>query len=252
MDYWRYHNPVNVIFGCGSRKYLIDKFRNLKILVVTTSRGRSFIENDSVLCPILKNVKWIDSIKSNPSLNEIQKEIDKISSNNIEAIIAFGGGSCIDSAKVISAALSSELDPKELFQIIKDPNKYLIRSPIPICAIPTTSGTGSEVTPFATIWDVINKKKLSLQHNFLYPKYAIVDPELTYDLPYEITSSSGLDSLNQALESIWNLNKTPFSIFIASKSIKKSLKALKLLHKDLKNIAARKLISKPVFLRELL
>ena len=156
MDYWRYHNPVNIIFGCGSRKYLIDKFRNLKILVVTTSRGRSFIENDSILYPILKNVKWIDSIKSNPSLKKIQKEIDKISSNNIEAIIAFGGGSCIDSAKAISAALSSELDP--IIQIIKDPNKHLIKSPIPICAIPTTSGTGSEVTPFATIWDVINKK----------------------------------------------------------------------------------------------
>mgnify|MGYP001219686630 FL=1 len=243
METWNYQNPVKIIFGCGSRKLLKDTVKNSKILIVSSKRGRQFIEKDPFLIPISKNSKWIDSISSNPSLDHIQKEFDKNDYKDIEIIIAFGGGSSIDAAKAIAAGISINSKNIMLYDLIKNPNEFLKKPTLPIIAIPTTSGTGSEVTSFATIWDQKNKKKLSLQHDTIYPQLAIVDPELTYDLPYKITISSGLDALNQALESIWNKNKSPISSLTASKAIKKALKALPFLEKNIKNIEARKLIS---------
>ena len=243
MENWNYHNPVRIIFGCGSRESLKDIVKNLKILIISSKRGRKFLEDDPSLYPILKNSKWIDSISSNPSLESIQKELDKNDYKDIEMIIAFGGGSSIDAAKTIAAGISINSKTNKLYDLIKNPKKFLNKTIVPIIAIPTTSGTGSEVTPFATLWDLNNKKKLSLHHNKIYPETAIVDPELTYDLPYGITISSGLDALNQALESIWNKNKSPISVLTASKSIQKVFNALPYLNKDLKNIEARKLMS---------
>ena len=204
MEIWNYQNPVNISFGCGSRKLLIEGVKNLKKLIVTTKRGRHFIENDPLIFQIIENAEWIDSVKSNPSLEDIQKIIDTNDYQDIDIIVAFGGGSSIDTAKAIAAGLSIDPRSSEIYDLIKNPNKLINNSILPIIAIPTTSGTGSEVTPFATLWDFKNSKKLSLNHFKLYPKSAIVDPELTYNLPYNETISTGLDALNQALESLWN------------------------------------------------
>ena len=211
MNTWSYQNPVKIIFGCGCRKYLITK--DSKVLIICSKRGRKFIENDPLLSPITKSSEWIDSITPKPSLDYIQKEIDSTSSKKIDIIIAFGGGSSMDSAKAIAAGISinNKRDMK-IYDLIKNTNHFSNKTIIPIIAIPTTSGTGSEVTPFATLWDIQNKKKLSLHHQKLFPKTAVVDPELTYDLPYEVTVSSGLDALNQALESIWNKINLPYLI----------------------------------------
>ena len=244
MENWEFFKQVNIIYGCGSRIFLIDKIKNYtKVLIVTTKRGRKFIENDFFLSQIIKNVEWIDSITPNPSLKGIQEKVDKLSIKGIKAVIAFGGGSCIDSAKVISATFNRNDGSRNIIELINNPQRYLTKYSLPIFAIPTTSGTGSEVTPYATLWDTLKKKKISLQHRILYPKFAIVDPELTYNLPSEITFSSGLDCLNQAFESIWNRNRNSLSIKTASKSIKNALIALPRLNKDLQDIEARKLIS---------
>ena len=243
MQSWEFNNPVKIIYGCGSRKFLIDSIQELNVLIITTKRGRNFLESDSMMKKIIKNAQWIDSIKPNPGINDLEKEIKKQSKKKVESIIAFGGGSSLDSAKVIAAGLSANLSEKSLYKLIENPNYFLTKPLIPIYAIPTTAGTGSEVTPYSTIWDYDNEKKLSLTHKYLYPKYAIVDPELTYDLPFQITVSCGLDALNQALESIWNKNKTPFSTFAASKAIKLAIEALPRLNADLNDKEARKLIS---------
>ena len=244
MNTWSYQNPVKIIFGCGCRKYLIDIVKDSKVLIICSKRGRKFIENDPLLSPITKSSEWIDSITPKPSLDYIQKEIDSNSSKKIDIIIAFGGGSSMDSAKAIAAGISinNKRDMK-IYDLIKNTNHFSNKTIIPIIAIPTTSGTGSEVTPFATLWDIQNKKKLSLHHHKLFPKTAVVDPELTYDLPYEVTVSSGLDALNQALESIWNKNKSSLSNLIAAKSLKKVLNALPRLKINLEDFEARKLIS---------
>ena len=105
--------------------------------------------------------------------------------------------------------------------------------------MPTTSGTGSEVTPYATVWDKKNKKKLSINHKSLVPALAIVDPTLTFSLPKEVTINAGLDSLNQAFESIWNKHANKSTTAYAFKSIKLSLSALTKINKNINDKKSR-------------
>jgi alcohol dehydrogenase len=95
-----------------------------------------------------------------------------------------------------------------------------------VITIPTTAGTGAEVTPFATIWDFRQRKKYSLTGNDLFPIKAVLDPALTLDLPELLTVSSGLDAISHALESIWNENANPVSIGLATQSLVISLRTL--------------------------
>lgn len=245
MSTWSHHNPVKVIFGEGCRSSLIDHVKNKKSLIITTSRGKKQLLNDPILSDILRNNYLIDSVTSNPALDLIQKEIDHFKKSNfsIDNVIAFGGGSTIDTAKAINFCISLKESNPQLLSIIKNPSQLPNNSLKPLYALPTTAGTGSEVTQFSTVWDKKNKKKLSLSHNKIFPEMAIVDPELTYDIPYLATISTGLDAFNQAFESIWNKNKTPISSYTACRSIGKSLKALPLLNKDLNDKKARSMIS---------
>lgn len=240
---WSYHNPVKITFGCGTRSSLLEAIKGLKILTVTTSRGRKFIEKDPILKELSKKTEWVDSISRNPDLNLIQNEINRFSGNFFDLIIAFGGGSSIDAAKALSCGLSPDICSRDILKLIIDPQKYLNKKLIPIYALPTTSGTGSEVTPFATIWDYANQKKLSLTHARIFPKIAIIDPELTYDLPKDSTISCGLDALNQAFESIWNKNSCPLTNSMAARSIKKAINAIPRLNHNIQDHDARELIA---------
>ena len=82
---------------------------------------------------------------------------------------------------------------------------------MPIIAVPTTAGTGSEVTSWATVWDAAQRQKYSLAHPRLYPETAVLDPALTVAAPRALTLATGLDALSHALESIWNVNANPVS-----------------------------------------
>jgi alcohol dehydrogenase len=125
-----------------------------------------------------------------------------------QLIIALGGGSAIDTAKVVAASDGEFARVRDYVESGKGAER-LARTPI--IAVPTTSGTGSEVTCWATVWDSANGKKYSLASPELYPEAAIVDPALTLGLPRALTVSTGLDALSHALESIWNTNANPVS-----------------------------------------
>lgn len=111
--------------------------------------------------------------------------------------------------------------------------------PLPMIAAPTTAGTGSEVTPFATVWDRENQKKYSLESSSLYPGIALLDPGLSLNLPREITVYTGLDALAHAFESIWNRNANPITINYAVHAIDIALKTLPVLVKEPRNLYYR-------------
>ena len=110
---------------------------------------------------------------------------------------------------------------------------------IDLISIPTTAGTGSELTCWATIWDEENQRKHSLIHQSLFSKLSIFDSELTLSLPKKITIETSLDAMSHSFESIWNINSNPVSNIHARNSINIILKNLPLLVKDLKNIKLR-------------
>ena len=240
---WSAHNPVAVHFGPGCRTALRPRLSGQKLLVVTTARGRAHFTADPVLGTIQADLSWVDTVQPNPGLTDTQAEIDRLAGQSFDAVLAFGGGSAMDAAKALAAALVPGLSCRDLATLIADPGTHLDRPLLPLHAITTTSGTGAEVTPFATIWDHENRRKLSLASPRLFPQTAIVDPELTYGLPRAATLSTSLDALNQAFESVWNRNRTPLTTLMAARAIALALEAIPRLAADPGDHTARAMIA---------
>jgi len=236
---WSFHNPVTVRFGRGKRDSLASDIQGQRILAISTERGRQQFLGDPVLGALKNQMVWVDSVTPNPGLDDIHAAFSTLTGQDFDAVLAFGGGSAMDFAKAIASLLAPGNSPTELRGLISEPGTLLASPPLPIIALPTTSGTGSEVTPFATVWDHVNRKKLSLASPTLFPRIAIVDPELTDTLPASSTLSSGLDALNQAFESVWNRNRSPVTVGLAARAISLALKALPRLHTDIDDHSAR-------------
>jgi alcohol dehydrogenase len=225
---WVYYNPVRFHFGSGCRRFLLEELQNKRCLIVVSQRGRRQMWDDPILTTLVRRPenRWVDTVKSNPDINDLQAEIDQLRGSHFDAVIGFGGGSALDSAKAFAVMLSTQMEGVALAQAVINPELFAGLDSLPMYAVPTTAGTGSEVTPFATIWDHDNHTKLSLAGTEVFPHTAIVDPELTYSLPQEMTLYTGLDAINQAAESIWNKNATPITIGNATRALRLGLDAL--------------------------
>ena len=232
-------NKIKIIFGNNSRLYLAKLIKKKNVLIVCSKRAKKEIIIDEKLNFIKNNkVFWIDDVLTNPALVYLEKKNKFFKKRKFDYIVAIGGGSVIDTAKVL-ALLFSFKKKKTIKNIISNIDNLKINNNYKLIALPTTSGSGSEVTPYATVWDKKEKKKISINHNSLLPTLAIVDPMLTYHQPKELTINSGLDSLNQAFESIWNKNANKDTLTYAFKSIKLSLSALEKIDKNINNKISR-------------
>jgi len=162
----------------------------------------------------------ITNIPSNPTSEDIADAVNHIGSNPVDVILAIGGGSCIDLAKGISAfyPVYNSCSPASILAQIQD-QSYSSCIGIDIIAVPTTAGTGSEVTQWATIWDKTDKKKYSIDCPQLKPKAAYIVPEFTLSLSAELTLSTGLDALSHAVEAYWSRFTTPLVQDIASRAV---------------------------------
>lgn len=202
---------MNLFFKNGAITRLLDIIsKESEILIVTSLRGKAeikdlFHKNKDLLASVV----FYENFTSNPSIADLEIAIKSLN-HNFKIIIGYGGGSSIDFAKCLKFFLNNKdfYNQNGILGCIKDAksNKVKTNLSTKLVAIPTTSGTGSEATNFATIWDKNNKKKYSLLHDSIYPDYVIIDPELTLSLPLLETISTGLDAINQAFESLWNKN----------------------------------------------
>jgi phosphonate metabolism-associated iron-containing alcohol dehydrogenase len=137
---------------------------------------------------------------------------------DFDLIVALGGGSVIDTAKAI-AAMRAVGSPDWIEKHLKDRLPFPAEfQPEPIIAVPTTFA-GSQVTMWATIWDMDEKKKYSVSHPSLYPEKTILDPDPMLSLPRKETIYSALDALSHAMEAVWNKNHNPVSDTLALKAI---------------------------------
>ena len=225
---WNFYNPVRVYFGRGCRGFITRELLACAPLVVTTARGREQLTSDPVLSEWVNSgeIYWADTVQSNPDIKDIGSEIVCLGKLPFKSVVAFGGGSVIDTAKVLAVALSDRLKGRALSELLTQPDLYRNARPCPLYVMPTTAGTGSEVTPFATVWDHSKHKKHSLAGDVVFPYAALVDPDLTDSLPRDVTMFTGLDAINQAAESIWNKNATPITIELAMRALQLGLSAL--------------------------
>jgi alcohol dehydrogenase len=227
---WRFYNPVRIQFGRGCREQLLKELDGRRLLVVTTPRGRRQLESDDILGPLFNDncaIHWADNVQANPGLSELQTDIERLRGEAFDATVAFGGGSAIDSAKVLNVALAESVSDLSLREMLANAERQPTIQPWPLYALPTTAGTGSEVTPYSTVWDHEKRKKHSLAGPAVFPRTAIVDPALTDEMPNEVTLATGLDAINQAAESIWNYNMTPVSEGVATRALQLGFEALR-------------------------
>ena len=205
-------------FGAiDSLKSILVDFSAKKIFLVIGKISYSKCGAKKCLDRILADyeVKTFSEFDRNPKIEDLNKGIEAFSQVRGDVVIALGGGSVIDMAKMINFFGSNELDPKVYVTEKKaDAN---IEKGKPLIAIPTTAGTGSEATHFAVLY--IQHKKFSATHNHILPDVAIVDPQFTMSLPPKITASSGMDALSQAVESYWCINSDDESKGYAKESI---------------------------------
>lgn len=180
----------------------------------------------------------LDTVAPNPSVDDIQALCALDGLRDFDAIIALGGGSSIDTGKALSRVIAHSGEGV-LGDDFWESLTPAVRSTVPIYAIPTTAGTGSEVTPTATVWDYKNGVKRSLGGEDLFPRVAVLDPVLTYGMPREVTFSSGLDAVSHAFESIWNKNASPLTVVLATESLREALRALPRLKEAENDIQAR-------------
>jgi len=166
-----------------------------------------------------------DQVTPNPELDQLDEATAALKKHDICTIVALGGGSVIDTAKALAVCLPTDLD-FPLADTLRKKNLRPWKSGLPVIAIPTTAGTGSEVTPFATIWDRKELRKHSLAGDFVYPAHAVLDPELTMTLPPQQTLFTALDAISHALESLWNKNRSPVSEAYAVKALHLACEAL--------------------------
>ena len=207
---WSYWNPVKIEFGTDSFDTLPAQIGNSAYAVVTYPEPHFQDLVARLTADAGKPALVVDDVAPNPDYVLLGDQCKRFSDldHPIELIVAIGGGSVIDSAKVFSAA-NGDFETVKRFLEKKDNEDPL--SEVPIMAVPTTAGTGSEVTPWATVWDDSNKRKFSLSRPGLFPVRAVVDPKLMIGKPRGLTLATGLDSLSHALESIWNVNANPVS-----------------------------------------
>lgn len=239
MSEWRYHNPVKIHFGSGIIDNLPDFVSGKAVLVTTPGTTRREITQRISKLLGASLVALFDKVEPNPTFETIKAAYGELKQVEYDIIIAVGGGSAIDTAKAVAAIEASGSEDwidEHLKRGVPIPVPF---NPKPVIAIPTTAGTGSEVTMWATIWDMEEKKKYSISHPSLYPKRALLNPELTLTLPEKETIYSGLDALSHAMESIWNKNHNPVSDTFALKAVELVRKYLPKLRHDPGNIDLR-------------
>jgi len=142
-----------------------------------------------------------------------------------DMVIAIGGGSVLDGGKAIAALAVNAGDPLQYLEVIGQ-GRPLERHPLPIIAIPTTAGTGSEVTRNAVLASPDHGVKVSLRHEWMLPRIALVDPELTYGLPPEITASTGLDALTQLIEPYVSSRANPMTDALCLEGLQRVARSL--------------------------
>lgn len=238
---WTYHNPVQIKVGRNSLEQLPALLAGRRCLLVTfpEAQGLGLVQRvrgllGRQLCGV------IDRIAPNPDVQWLAPLYEQVQRDyaDVPCIVALGGGSAIDSAKALICATASGRFA-DLLSVLQQGAQLPPGLHKRLIAIPTTAGTGSEVTPWATIWDQAAGQKYSLHQPMTWPEAAIIDAELMASLPAAATLASGLDALSHALEAIWNVNRNPVSMSLAVQAARRSLAVLPALMRDLPNLQLR-------------
>jgi len=222
-EYFQFQCRTKVIFGVGTINEIPDEIKALdsrRALIVTDKVVRN-LDFFKKIVNILKSseiklVGIFDEVPVNSEIEIVNKGYKLAKEKNIDILIAVGGGSVIDTGKGMNILLTEGGDLLEDHQGV-----YLLKRPLKnLIAIPTTAGTGSEITFAAVIKDSNQKLKISFISPYLAPNTAILDPEVTISCPPKLTASTGMDALSHAIESIHSIQNELITDALALNAIR--------------------------------
>jgi alcohol dehydrogenase len=218
IDFFEFQSPTRVLYKAGLASELAHEVGRLgsRALLVADQGVAAAGLLDQIRAG-LGNVEVVGvftDVPSNSSIAVVERGVAQARECGADILVALGGGSPIDTAKAMRILLTEggSLDDYQGYNIIERPL-------IPLVAIPTTAGTGSEVTSWAVIRDERAHLKLHLSSVFLAPNLAVLDPKLTISLPPDLTSATGMDALTHAIEAFVGTNANPVSDSLALQAI---------------------------------
>ncbi len=235
--------PTRILFGagrasevgaeaalCGKRAAIVT-YKDVRGLEETIERVTSYLKDAGLLVAIYSEVE------PDPSVETINNGAEMVRGEKSEVMIGLGGGSAIDAAKAIAVVATNGGDAWDYAAC--NPDRKEFSSSLPIIAVPTTSGTGSEVTPVAVITNRQMKSKGAIVSPANIPGVAIVDPELMKTMPPGLTAYTGADALGHALEAFISVKATPFVACMSPEAIRLVWENLPVAYKDGENMLAR-------------
>ncbi len=164
-------------------------------------------------------------VDGEPTVEMVLSGVQHARDAQAQVVVSIGGGSVIDAGKAIAALVTNPGDPFDYMEVIGK-GQALSVAPLPFIAVPTTAGTGSEVTRNAVVASHEHHVKVSIRHPSMLPKLAIVDPELTYNLPPEITATTGMDALTQCIEPYTSNAANPLTDTLSADGIRRAARSL--------------------------
>jgi alcohol dehydrogenase class IV len=235
-----FRTTKRILFGVGSVEKIGTEAQLLKAkkVLIITDPG---VIQVGLLESVEKSLQSVnlpfvifDGVEPDPRIEVVEKSVEKAKKEGIDLIIGFGGGSSLDIAKVTSIMITNTGKIDSFFGIDLVPNPG-----VPVILIPTTAGTGSEVTPIAILSDTKEKLKKGIVSPTLFPEVAILDPKLTIGLPPSVTAFTGMDALTHAIEAYYSINATDITDLLAFKAMELLSKNLRMAYAHGENLAAR-------------
>ncbi len=224
---FEFATATRIIFGAGKLKEIGSLAREFgrHALVVTGKHPR---RADALMKRLAAEgiATTAFAVPGEPTVKLVEQGVASAKSSHCEFVIAFGGGSAIDAGKAIAAMLTNEGELLDYLEVVGR-GRALTKPSTPLIAIPTTAGAGAEVTRNAVLASPEHKFKVSLRSPLILPKVALLDPELTYDLPSAITASTGLDALTQLIEPYTCCRTNPMVDALCVEGIRRAARSLR-------------------------
>jgi alcohol dehydrogenase class IV len=172
-------------------------------------------------------VAWVAfTVAEEPTVDLVREGVRAVAEASADAVVAIGGGSALDAGKAIAVIATNGGDPLDYLEVVGAGRK-LVRAPLPFIAMPTTAGTGSEVTRNAVLSVPSARVKASLRSTLMLPRLAVVDPDLLATAPRSVIAGSGLDALSQVIEPFLSSRANPITDSLARDGIRRSARALR-------------------------
>ncbi len=236
---FEFATAARIVFGPGTLGDIggIAREFGRHALVVT---GRNPLRSQRLrdLLGAEKIATTIFAVPGEPTTDDVMRGVAHARAAGCDCVIGFGGGSALDAAKAIAALLTNAGDLFDYLEVVGRAQP-LIRPSVPCIAIPTTAGTGSEVTRNAVLSSSAHRVKVSLRSPHLLPRVALVDPELTLELPPALTAATGLDALTQLIEPYVSPRANPMTDALAVEGMTRIARSLRRVVEQGRDAAAR-------------